>query len=68
RTETGEHRLERKIPFDSGGRRHTSLSSAFVYQEVDDDNDIEINTADLRIDVYRASGACGQHVNLTESE
>ena len=53
--------------FDSGGRRHTSFSSAFVYPEVDDDIDIEINPADLRIDVYRASGAGGQHVNRTES-
>ena len=67
RTETGVHRLVRKSPFDSGGRRHTSFSSAFVYPEVDDDIDIEINPADLRIDVYRASGAGGQHVNRTES-
>ncbi|MGL9760067.1 MAG: peptide chain release factor 2 [Symbiopectobacterium sp.] len=67
RTETGVHRLVRKSPFDSGGRRHTSFSSAFVYPEVDDDIDIEINQADLRIDVYRASGAGGQHVNRTES-
>ena len=67
RTETGIHRLVRKSPFDSGGRRHTSFSSAFVYPEVDDDIDIEINPADLRIDVYRASGAGGQHVNRTES-
>jgi peptide chain release factor 2 len=67
RTETGVHRLVRKSPFDSGGRRHTSFSSAFVYPEVDDDIDIEINPADLRIDVYRASGAGGQHVNKTES-
>lgn len=67
RTETGVHRLVRKSPFDSGGRRHTSFSSAFIYPEVDDDIDIEINPADLRIDVYRASGAGGQHVNRTES-
>jgi len=67
RTETGVHRLVRKSPFDSGGRRHTSFSSAFVYPDVDDDIDIEINPADLRIDVYRASGAGGQHVNRTES-
>ncbi|MCC3703842.1 peptide chain release factor 2 [Rouxiella badensis] len=67
RTETGVHRLVRKSPFDSGGRRHTSFSSVFVYPEVDDDIDIEINPADLRIDVYRASGAGGQHVNKTES-
>ncbi|MGK2888180.1 MAG: peptide chain release factor 2 [Candidatus Malihini olakiniferum] len=67
RTETGVHRLVRKSPFDSGGRRHTSFSSAFVYPQVDDDIDIEINPADLRIDVYRASGAGGQHVNRTES-
>lgn len=67
RTETGVHRLVRKSPFDSGGRRHTSFSSAFVYPEVDDDLDIGINPADLRIDVYRASGAGGQHVNRTES-
>jgi peptide chain release factor 2 len=66
RTETGVHRLVRKSPFDSGGR-HTSFSSAFVYPEVKDDIDIEINPADLRIDVYRASGAGGQHVNRTES-
>ncbi len=67
RTETGVHRLVRKSPFDSGGRRHTSFCSVFVYPEVDDDIDIEINPADLRIDVYRASGAGGQHVNRTES-
>ena len=64
---TGVPRRVRKSPFDSGGRRHTSFSSAFVYPEVDDDIDIEINPADLRIDVYRASGAGGQHVNRTES-
>lgn len=63
RTETGVHRLVRKSPFDSGGRRHTSFSSVFIYPEVDDDIDIDINPADLRIDVYRASGAGGQHVN-----
>ncbi len=67
RTETGVHRLVRKSPFDSGGRRHTSFSSAFVYPEIDDKVNIEINPADLRIDVYRASGAGGQHVNKTES-
>lgn len=67
RTETGVHRLVRKSPFDSGNRRHTSFSSAFVYPEVDDDIDIEINPADLRIDTYRASGAGGQHVNRTDS-
>lgn len=67
RTETGVHRLVRKSPFDSGGRRHTSFASAFVYPEIDDDIEIDINPADLRIDVYRASGAGGQHVNKTES-
>ena len=67
RTETGVHRLVRKSPFDSGSRRHTSFASVFVSPEVDDDIDIEINPADLRIDVYRASGAGGQHVNRTES-
>ncbi|WP_459779247.1 peptide chain release factor 2 [Photobacterium sp. R1] len=67
RTETGVHRLVRKSPFDSGGRRHTSFASAFVYPEVDDNIDIDINPSDLRIDVYRASGAGGQHVNTTES-
>jgi peptide chain release factor 2 len=67
RTETGVHRLVRKSPFDSGGRRHTSFCSAFVYPDVDEDFEIEINPADLRIDVYRASGAGGQHVNRTES-
>jgi len=67
RTETGVHRLVRKSPFDSGNRRHTSFSSVFVSPEVDDDVDIEINPADLRVDVYRASGAGGQHVNRTES-
>ncbi|WP_156912865.1 peptide chain release factor 2 [Methylocaldum szegediense] len=67
RTETGVHRLVRKSPFDSGNRRHTSFASVFVSPEVDDSIDIEINPADLRIDVYRASGAGGQHVNRTES-
>lgn len=67
RTETGIHRLVRKSPFDSGGRRHTSFSSAFVYPDIDDNINIEINTSDLRIDFYRASGAGGQHVNKTES-
>ena len=67
RTETGVHRLVRKSPFDSGGRRHTSFAAVFVSPEIDDDIDIDINTADLRIDVYRASGAGGQHVNKTES-
>ncbi len=66
-TETGIHRLVRKSPFDSNNRRHTSFSAAFVYPEIDDDIDIDINPADLRIDVYRASGAGGQHVNKTES-
>ncbi|MBE1298811.1 MAG: peptide chain release factor 2 [Alteromonadaceae bacterium] len=67
RTETGVHRLVRKSPFDSGNRRHTSFASAFVYPEVDDDIEIDINPADLRIDTYRASGAGGQHVNRTDS-
>ncbi len=67
RTETGVHRLVRKSPFDSGNRRHTSFASVFVSPEVDDNIDIEINPSDLRIDVYRASGAGGQHVNRTES-
>lgn len=67
RTETGVHRLVRKSPFDSGNRRHTSFASVFVSPEVDDDIDIEINPADLRIDTYRASGAGGQHVNRTDS-
>ena len=67
RTETGVHRLVRKSPFDSGNRRHTSFAAVFVSPEVDDDIDIDINPADLRIDVYRASGAGGQHVNKTES-
>jgi peptide chain release factor 2 len=67
RTETGVHRLVRKSPFDSGNRRHTSFASVFVSPEVDDDIEIDINPADLRVDVYRASGAGGQHVNRTES-
>lgn len=67
RTETGVPRLVRKSPFDSGNRRHTSFASVFVSPEVDDDIDIEINPADLRVDVYRSSGAGGQHVNKTES-
>ncbi len=67
RTETGVHRLVRKSPFDSGNRRHTSFSSVFVSPEVDEDFDIDINPADLRIDTYRASGAGGQHVNRTDS-
>ena len=67
RTETGVHRLVRKSPFDSGNRRHTSFASVFVSPEVDDDIEIDINPADIRIDVYRASGAGGQHVNRTES-
>lgn len=67
RTETGVHRLVRKSPFDSGNRRHTSFAGVFVAPEVDDNIDIDINPADLRIDVYRASGAGGQHVNRTES-
>jgi peptide chain release factor 2 len=67
RTETGVHRLVRKSPFDSGNRRHTSFASVFVSPEVDDDIEININPADLRIDTYRASGAGGQHVNRTDS-
>lgn len=67
RTETGVHRLVRKSPFDSGNRRHTSFASVFVSPEVDDDFEIEINPAELRIDTYRASGAGGQHVNRTDS-
>jgi len=67
RTETGVHRLVRKSPFDSSGGRHTSFASVFVYPEVDDSIEVDINPADLRIDVYRASGAGGQHVNRTES-
>ena len=67
RTETGVHRLVRKSPFDSGNRRHTSFAAVFASPEIDDDIEIDINPADLRIDVYRASGAGGQHVNRTES-
>ena len=67
RTETGVHRLVRKSPFDSGNRRHTSFAAVFVSPEIDDSFEIDINPADLRIDVYRASGAGGQHVNRTES-
>ena len=67
RTEIGVHRLVRKSPFDSNARRHTSFASVFVYPEVDDTIDVEINPADLRVDVYRASGAGGQHVNKTDS-
>ena len=67
RTETGVHRLVRKSPFDSGNRRHTSFASIFVSAEIDDDIDIEIETGDVRVDTYRASGAGGQHVNRTDS-
>jgi len=67
RTEIGVHRLVRKSPFDSGNRRHTSFAAVFVSPEIDDTVVVEINPADLRIDVYRASGAGGQHVNRTES-
>jgi peptide chain release factor 2 len=67
RTETGVHRLVRKSPFDANARRHTSFASVFAYPEVDESINVEINPADLRIDVYRASGAGGQHVNKTES-
>lgn len=67
RTETGVHRLVRKSPFDSGNRRHTSFASVFVYPEIDDSIEIDINPADLRTDTYRASGAGGQHVNKTDS-
>ena len=67
RTETGVHRLVRKSPFDSNARRHTSFASVFVYPEVDDSIEIDINPADLRIDTYRASGAGGQHINKTDS-
>ena len=67
RTETGVHRLVRKSPFDSNARRHTSFASVFVYPEVDDSIEVDINPADLRIDTYRASGAGGQHINKTDS-
>lgn len=67
RTETGVHRLVRVSPFDSNARRHTSFSSVFIYPEVDDSFEIEINPADLRTDTYRASGAGGQHINKTDS-
>jgi peptide chain release factor 2 len=67
RTETGVHRLVRKSPFDANARRHTSFASVFVYPEVDESIEIEINPADLRVDTYRASGAGGQHVNRTDS-
>lgn len=67
RTESGVHRLVRKSPFDAGNRRHTSFASVFVYPEVDENIDITINPADLRVDTYRASGAGGQHVNRTDS-
>jgi peptide chain release factor 2 len=67
RTETGVHRLVRKSPFDSGNRRHTSFCSAFVYPDIDDKIEIDINPSDLRIDIFRASGAGGQHINKTDS-
>jgi len=67
RTESGIHRLVRKSPFDSNARRHTSFASVFVYPEIDETIEVDVNPADLRIDVYRASGAGGQHVNKTES-
>jgi peptide chain release factor 2 len=67
RTETGVHRLVRKSPFDSGNRRHTSFASVFVSPEIEDDISIEVNPADIKMDVYRSSGAGGQHVNKTES-
>lgn len=67
RTETGVHRLVRNSPFDANNKRHTSFSSVFVYPEVDDNIEIEINPADLRIDTFRASGAGGQHINKTDS-
>ncbi|HXC41607.1 MAG TPA: peptide chain release factor-like protein, partial [Burkholderiales bacterium] len=67
RTEVGVHRLVRKSPFDSNARRHTSFASVFVYPEVDESIDVDINPAELRIDTYRASGAGGQHINKTDS-
>ena len=67
RSETGVHRLVRKSPFDSGNRRHTSFASVFVSPEINDDIEIELNNADIRVDTYRASGAGGQHVNKTDS-
>ncbi len=67
RTETGVHRLVRKSPFDSNARRHTSFASVFVYPEVDESIQVELNMADVRVDTYRASGAGGQHVNKTDS-
>ena len=67
RTESGVHRLVRKSPFDSGNRRHTSFASVFIYPEVDESIEVDINPADLRIDTYRASGAGGQHINKTDS-
>ena len=67
RTETGVHRLVRKSPFDSGNRRHTSFAAVFVSPEIDDEIEVEINPSDIRIDVYRSSGAGGQHVNKTSS-
>ena len=67
RTETGVHRLVRKSPFDSGNRRHTSFASIFVSPELDDDIEVDLNPADIRVDTYRASGAGGQHVNKTDS-
>jgi peptide chain release factor 2 len=67
RTETGVHRLVRKSPFDANARRHTSFASVFVYPEVDESIEVEVNPADLRVDTYRASGAGGQHVNRTDS-
>jgi peptide chain release factor 2 len=67
RTESGVHRLVRKSPFDSGNRRHTSFASVFVYPEIDEKIEVEINPADLRVDTYRAQGAGGQHVNKTDS-
>ena len=67
RTETGVHRLVRKSPFDSSGGRHTSFASVFVYPEIDDSIEIEINPSDVRVDTFRASGAGGQHINKTDS-